>query len=110
MTSKQDPSIRWDGETWFVTLPIEGQVIEAKWNPGLTYVVRTREVGTEDWSVGFETPLTNCKIVDLKPDTEYEIKLCAKNSVGESEPSYARARTDAEGIASNIIPFPVPEC
>ena len=37
---KTNPEIRWDGKKWFVTLPVEhGRVLEANWNPGLTYVV-----------------------------------------------------------------------
>ena len=56
--TKTTPAIKWDGKTWFVTLPVEdGKALEAKWEPGLTYVVRIREVGTEAWSFGFETPV-----------------------------------------------------
>ena len=102
---KQNPEIKWDGKTWFVSLPVDGRVLDAEWIPNFTYVVRVREVGTEQWSVGFETPLTHCTVVDLKPDTEYEMQLRAKNDSGESEPTYSKARTNPEGIFGNVIPF-----
>ena len=54
-----NPDIKWDGKTWFVTLPVEdGKVLEAKSEPGLTYVIRIRQRGTDQsWSFGFETPI-----------------------------------------------------
>ena len=103
---QQNPKIKWDGKTWSVSLPVEGRVLDAQWDPNHTYVVRVREVGTEQWSVGFETPLTHCTVVDLKPDTEYEMQLRAKNSAGEGEPIYSKVRTNSEGISGNVIPFP----
>ena len=101
------PEIKWDGKTWFVTLSVEhGKVLEAKWDPGLTYVIRIREVGSPDWSFGFETPVPSCAFVDLKPDTEYEKQFRAKNSAGEGTPAHLRVRTDPVGASTNIIPFP----
>ena len=101
------PEIKWDGKTWFVTLPVEhGKLLEAKWEPGLTYVIRIREAGTEDWSFGFATPIAGCTFVDLKPDTEYEVQVRAKNAAGEGEPAHLRMRTDPVGAANNIVPFP----
>ena len=105
--TKTSPAIKWDGKTWFVTLPVEdGKVLEAKWEPGLTYVVRIREAGTEAWSFGFETPVPSCTFVDLKPDTEYELQVRAKNRAGEGTPAYLTMRTDAVGASTNIVPFP----
>ena len=105
--NKTNPEIKWDGKTWIVTLPVEhGKVLEAKWEPGLTYVVRIREVGTEQWSFGFETPITGCTFVDLKPDTEYELQVRAKNAAGEGAPAYLKMCTNPAGTSSNIIPFP----
>ena len=105
MVQQQDPNpqIKWDGKTFFVTLPIEGRVIEAKWDPGLTYVVRIREFGTDEWSFGFETPLTGCSFVGLKPDTEYEMQVRSKNVAGESESAYAKCRTDPTGGTGEIV-------
>ena len=102
------PEIKWDGKTWFVTLPVEhGKLLEAKWEPGFTYVVRIREAGTGGpWSFGFATPIAGCTFVDLKPDTEYEVQVRAKNAAGEGEPAYLRMRTDPVGAANNIVPFP----
>ena len=57
------------------------------------YVIRIREAGTEQWSFGFETPFPGCTFVDLKPDTEYELQVRAKNVSGEGEPVYIRIRT-----------------
>ena len=84
----------------------EGSVVEASWKPGLTYVVRIREAGTEPWSFGFETPLTHFSFVDLKPDTEYELQLCSRNAAGEGEPQLIRIKTGPTGDTDNVIPFP----
>ena len=81
---KPGPEIKWDGKTWHVTLPVEhGQVLEAKWEPGHTYIVRIREVASGPWSFGFQTPIPTCTFVDLKPDTEYEVQVRAKTAAGE---------------------------
>ena len=34
-------------------------------------MVRIREVGTEPWSFGFETPLSHFSFIDLKPDADW---------------------------------------
>ena len=101
------PAIRWDGKTWFVTLPVEdGRVLEAKWDPGLTYVVRIREKGTDQCSVGFETPVAGCTFADLKPDTEYELQVRTKTAAGESAPTFLTTHTSTADAATNVIPFP----
>ena len=88
-------------------LPVqEGNFLEASWKPGLTYVVRIREAGKETWSFGFETPLTHISLVDLKPDTEYELQVCARNAAGEGKPRLLRIRTNPAGQSDNVIPFP----
>jgi hypothetical protein len=63
----------------------------------VTYVVRIREANSGSWSFGFETPLTSCGSVDLKPDTEYEVEIRSKNSSGESTPVLVKVRTHPEG-------------
>ena len=104
---KPGPEIKWDGKTWHVTLPVEhGRLLEAKWEPGVTYVVRIREVGCRDWSFGFATPISTCTFVDLKPDTEYEVQVRANSAGGEGEPACLRMRTDPVGAATNVVPFP----
>ena len=96
------PSVKWDGNTIAVVLPKqEGGAIEAQWKPGVTYVVRVREVGSSKWSFGLETPLTHAGVVDLKPDTEYEFSVTAKNAAGESEPAITLARTNPDGRLVN---------
>ena len=84
--ASNNPEIRWDGKTWFVTLPVEnGKLLEAKWEPGLTYVIRIRERGTDQpWSFGFETPVPSCTFVDLKPDTEYELQAAPRTPPGRA--------------------------
>ena len=85
---------------------LEGNVVKASWSPGLTYVVRIREAGTEVWSFGFETPLTHFSFVGLKPDTEYELQVCTRNDAGEGKPQLVRIRTSPTGNTDNVIPFP----
>ena len=81
-------------------------MLEAKWNPGLTYVVRIREAGTRAWSFGFETPLTQSSFADLKPDTQFHLQVRAKNAAGEGDPQLIRVRTNPTGNTDNVIPFP----
>jgi len=91
----ENPVLRWDGEMISVSLPDKlGRVLEARWNPTVTSVVRIRESGTEAWSPGFETPFNMCSFVDLKPDTEYDVQVTHKNDVGESKPSISSMKTD----------------
>ena len=108
-----DPSVTWDGGTqkFFVTLPLskrglpalqEDVVVDAEWHTDLTYVVRIRELGTEEWSVGFETPLTTCTFTDLRPDTEYEMEVRTKRGGVLSSPATLKARTDAAGQIKGI--------
>ena len=101
------PQIKWDGKTVFVALPVEdGKLVEARWSPKLTYVIRVRESGADDWSFGVETPLSGCTFVDLKPDTEYEVQVRAKSAAGEGKPTLLRMRTNPTGVGANVIPFP----
>ena len=101
-----DPSVKWDGKKISVSLPVDGKVLDAEWVPSITYVVRVREFGVDEWSFGFETPIAGCTIVDLKPGTEYEMQLRAKNAAGEGEPTYSTFRTNSDGAASNGVAFP----
>ena len=59
--------------------------------------MRVRETGSNKWSFGFETPLTHAGVVGLKPDTEYEFSVAAKNAAGESDPAITRVRTNPDG-------------
>ena len=104
---RASPEIKWEDKTWLVTLPMEdGKVLNAKWQPGITYVIRIREAGTEQWSFGFETPIPGCTFVDLKPDTEYELQARTRNAASEGDPRLFRIRTNRTGRAGNVIPFP----
>ena len=102
-----NPDIKWDGKTWFVTLPVEdGKVLEAKSEPGLTYVIRIRQRGTDQsWSFGFETPIPSCTFVDLKPDTEYDLQVRAKNAAGEGVPPISRCGPTLRAAAATSFPF-----
>ena len=107
MSPASSPDIRWDDNSWFVTLPLEdGRTVEASWKPGLTYVVRIRESGAEQWSFGFETPIRSFTFVDLKPDTEYELQVRSKTATGEGPPAFLGIRTSPTGSGGNVIPFP----
>ena len=44
--------------------------------------------------------------VDLKSDTEYELRIRVKNDTGEGPPPYLAMRTNPAGDSSNIIQFP----
>ena len=123
--SGKSPSIKWEDNEWSITLPLEdGRVLNASWKPGVTYVVRIREAGSEEWSFGFETPITTFTFIDLKPDTEYQLQLQTrrrrsssdteyqlqvrtKNAAGEGAPAFFSIRTDPAGDAGNVIPFPL---
>ena len=111
MAETREPRIEWNGKEWFVALPIDdGQVVEARITPSFTYVCRYRECGAEEWSAGFESPLTTCSLTGLKPDTEYELQVCMKDQAGvEGYPALSRLRTNPEGSAGNVIPFPGPK-
>jgi hypothetical protein len=104
-TSQSKPPVTWNGNTKTFSIVLSGlkgvgagDGIEAEWTPPITYVVRIREANTGKWSFGFETPLTGCGFVGLKPDTEYEIEVRSKNAHGESSPVLVKARTSREGI------------
>ena len=105
-----NPQIKWEDNQWSVTLPLEdGRVVNATWKPGVTYVVRIREAGAEDWSFSFETPITSFTFIDLKPDTEYELQVRTKNAAGEGAPAFFNIRTGPTGDAGNVVPFGVAE-
>ena len=98
------PPVSWNGNTKTFSIVLSGlkglrarDGVEAEWSPPITYVVRIREANTGSWSYGFETPLTGCGFVGLKPDTEYEIEVRSKNDHGESGPVLAIVRTSPEG-------------
>ena len=100
--SQSKPPVSWDGRTRTFSIVLDGLKdieggIEAQWSPLITYVVRIRKVGTTEWSVGFETPLTGCGFVDLQPDTEYEMEVRSKNAHGRSGPVSIKVRTNPEG-------------
>ena len=103
----QDPQIKWEDNQWSITLPLEdGRILNASWKPVVTFVVRIKEAGEPDWSFGFETPITSFTFVDLKPDTEYELQVRAKNAAGEGDPAFFGIRTGPTGDSGNVIPFP----
>lgn len=101
--SQERPPVSWDGQTKTFSIVLstlgigDSAGVEAEWTPPITYVVRIREVDSGEWSVGFETPLTGCGFVDLKPGTDYEVEVRSKNEHGESDPVSVRVRTDSAG-------------
>ena len=97
MPKKPNPSVVWERGMVMVELPVDGKVLQARWKPGVTYVVRGRRIDEDQWSRGVEIPFPGCSFVDLEPDTEYEFSVTAKNSAGESEPALTRTRTNKSG-------------
>ena len=102
---RTQPPVVWNGNSYAICLPWPPEEMRSAWlqvdvTPRVTYVVRVRESGSEEWLVGVETPLTSC--IGLKPDTEYEMELRAKNAAGEGSPAVASFRTDATGAAEPI--------
>lgn len=102
--SQDRPPVSWNGGTRSFSIVLGGlkslgmnDPIEAEWKPPFTYVVRIREAGGGSWSCGFETPLTSCGFVGLRPDTEYEIEIRAKNSQGEGKPEKVTVKTNPRG-------------
>jgi len=102
----ETPKVDWNGTRFEIVLPIEENIIEARITPEVTYIVRIRECEGGEWSAGFETPFTHCNFVDLKPNTEYEFEIAAKNRAGKGPSTYARAKTDSDGNQTNVIEFP----
>ena len=101
------PRVKWEDNEWSITLPLEdGRVLNVSWKPGITYVVRIREAREPDWSFGFETPISSFTFVDLKPDTEYELQIRAKDAAGEGGPAFFSIRTGPTGDSGNVVPFP----
>ena len=108
--SQESPPVRWDGNTKTFSILLRGlkglnveDGIEVEWAPSVTYVVRIRELGQRVWSVGVETPLQGIGFVDLKPDTEYEMEVRAKNSGGEGSAVLMRTRTNRDGFIAGQI-------
>ena len=101
------PPVQWNGESFDICLPWPADEQRQEWlevgvRPQVTYVVRVREPGTEEWLVGVETPLTSCTFRDLKPDTEYEMEVRAKNKEGESIPAVITCRTGPDGAVEPL--------
>ena len=102
MVKAPKPPVVWNGQAYAICLPWPSEVSQREWlevevTPQVTYVVRVRESGTDEWLVGVETPLTSCTLVELKPNTEYEMEVRAKTAAGESEPAVVTCRTGHDG-------------
>ena len=92
-----NPKLEWKEDMIHVSLPDKlGRTLEARWKPTVTSVVRIRELGTEPWGPGFETPFNNCSFVDLKPETEYEMQVTHRNDAGEGPPAVLTIKTQPE--------------
>ena len=84
---KDNPNVKWENGRITASLPVRHRLVEASWEPTVTSVIRVREVGEEEWSVGFETPLNACGFVGLRPGVQYEVQVTYKGEAGESPPS-----------------------
>ena len=100
------PPVVWNGKSYDICLPwpevAKPPWVEVQVTPQVTYVVRVREAGTDKWLVGVETPLTSCTFVELKPNTEYEMEVRAKNEEGESDPAVVTCRTGPAGAVEPL--------
>ena len=103
---RSNPKIEWKDGEFLLSLPMQGGVIDARWRPNVTSVVRIRKVGSELWSPGFETPLNGCSFVGLEPNTEYELMVTHKSKAGEGPPTKQRCKTGYDGGVGNVVPFP----
>ena len=94
----ENPRVEWKDGEFHVFLPMpDGDAVRASWRPVATSVVRIREVGANSWSPGFETPLTHCQFIGLKPDTHYEVQVTYKNEAGEGPPAVVSLKTQPDG-------------
>ena len=103
--SQSRPPVSWNGETKSFSIVLTGLQgvgvggsVEAEWSPTVTYIIRIREAETENWSYGFEIPLTGCGFVYLEPNTKYEVEVRSKNACGESAPATRTFSTGPDGI------------
>ena len=98
------PPVEWNGKAYTICVPGEapGKWMEFSVTPRITYVIRVRELGTSEWILGIETPLTTCSFVGLKPDTDYEMEVRAKNEAGESDPAVVSCHTGPDGTVEHI--------
>lgn len=105
-TSQNIPPVEWDSslnEFWVRIQNTKetrdalrpGKDIDLRYKPRYSYVSRIREKGSEEWSPGFCSPLTQCTFVDLKVGTEYELEIRTKDNITGllSEPVLASTRT-----------------
>ena len=100
-TGRPSPSIEWKNGEFAVTLPMPGgQEVRASWKPTTTTVIRVREVGTEEWSFGVETPLNSINIIGLDPKRDWEAELRHKNQSGEGPP----ARIRVPRVSTDVAP------
>ena len=83
-----EPRVEWDGKAFHVGLPTESgkTPLEARIVPDITYVVRIREAGSEEWLMGIETPFANMRLTSLRAGATYELEVRAKNQKGEEGP------------------------
>ena len=101
------PPVVWNGDSFIICLPYPDDQPDREWmevavKPRVTYVVRVRELGAKEWLIGIETPLTSCSFIELKPDTDYEVEVRAKNEAGESEPAVATCHTGPDSSVNPI--------
>ena len=107
MVKGPKPPVAWNGNSYAICLPWPPEEMRSEWlavdvRPQVTYAVRVREAGSQEWLVGVETPLTSCTFIELKPDTDYEMEVRAKSADGEGSPAVTSFRTEATGATEPI--------
>ena len=68
-------SIQWDGRRFRISLPYQGHTIEVEATPKILSVVRYREIGDKEWSLGFVTPLNGCELIGAESGAKHEIQV-----------------------------------
>ena len=101
-----DPRIEWTEGEFRVLLLLQGGMIDVKWRPGTTTVVRIRESRYANLEPWLETPLNGYSFFCLKPNTKNEIQVTHKNEAAEGPPNKLRCKTRSNGNVGKIIRFP----
>ena len=69
------------------------------------YILRNRIVGEVDWrpTITIAVPATSVNIINLRPGTEYEVQIAARNSVGDGVWSASGTGNTNEGDPVEVV-------
>ena len=102
---QSEPPVSWDSNENSFTIVIRRtkqdgseETLEAEWRPPVLSVVRIREKKDVEWGPGVVLPVTSCRFVGLKPNTEYEAQLSELQGEHERVVEVISVRTNPEII------------